>query len=101
MRFFSPPGEALVDGARHHVFGHLDELHLLPKQLRKVDRVEFFLASVLTHRVDGRAQEMAVRDAGNLDRVLEGQEDALARSYLGIHLEQILAAKRTSPSVTS
>ena len=47
------------------------------------------------------AQEIGVADAGNLDRILERQEQPFAGALLGVHFEEILALKRTSPSVTS
>ncbi len=36
-------------------------------------------------------RKYAFDDAGDLDRILEREEDALLRALLGIHLEQILA----------
>src|SRR5262249_19996653 len=54
-------------------------------------RVEFGLAAVLADGVDGGAQEVVVSDAGDLDGILEGEEDALAGALLGVHVQQVLA----------
>ncbi len=39
----------------------------------------------------GEAQEVGDGDAGDLDGVLEGQEDAEAGAFVGFHLEDVLA----------
>ncbi len=44
--------------------------------------------------VERRLEEVGVGDAGDLDRVLEGEEDALAGALLGRHREQVLAVDR-------
>ena len=46
--------------------------------------VELRLAAVLAHRVERRLEEVGVGDAGDLDRILERQEDALAGALLGL-----------------
>ena len=40
--------------------------------------------------VEGGAQEELVADAGQLNGVLEGEEDAFAGPFEGLHLEQVL-----------
>ena len=47
-------------------------------------------AAVLAHGVERRPQEVDVVDAGDLDRVLEREEHALARALLGRQREQVL-----------
>ena len=65
-------------------------------------RIDLFLAARLADLVVRRAQEVRVRDAGDLDGILEREEDALLRALLGVHLEQILALVRDfDPPVTS
>ena len=59
--------------------------------LRKSTASSSVLAAVLADGVDRRLQEVDVADAGDLDRVLEGQEDALAGPLLGVHVQQVLA----------
>ena len=68
-----------------------DQLHLLAHQLQELDGVELGQAEVLALGVERRLQEVGVGDAGDLDRILEGQEHALAGALLGRHLEQVLA----------
>ena len=76
--------EALVDRAVEQRLVHLHQLHLLAHQLEEVDGVELRQAAVLAHGVERRLEEVGVADAGDLDRVLEGQEDALAGALLGV-----------------
>jgi hypothetical protein len=56
---------------------------------------------VLPERVQRGLEEVDVVHAGNLDRILEREEDALAAPALRRHLEQVLPLYRTSPPVTS
>ena len=86
--------EALVDGAVQEGLLHLDELRLLVEEREEVDRVELGVAAVPADGVDGRAEEVGVRDAGDLDRVLEREEHALARALLGRHAEEVPAQER-------
>ena len=72
---------------------HVEQRQLFLHELHELDRVELLLAAVLAHGVQRRLQEVAVRDAGDLDRVLEREEEALARPLLGIELEQVLAVE--------
>ena len=46
---------------------------------------------MLADGVDGGAEEVGVADAGDLDGVLEGEEDALAGALLRVHVEEVLA----------
>ena len=45
---------------------------------------------MLASCIDGGAQEVEVADAGNLDRVLEREEDTFAGAFLRRQLKQIL-----------
>ena len=91
MRFFSPPGEALVHGPLQQLLVHVHQLQPLVHELHEVHGVELLLAPMLPHGVDRRLQEVGVVHAGDLDRVLERHEEAFARALLGVELEQILA----------
>ena len=51
---------------------------LLAEQLEEVQRVDLGLAGVFALRVVRRLEELHRRDPGNLDRVLERHEQALA-----------------------
>jgi len=42
-------------------------------------------------RVVGEAQELAVTDAGYLDRILKGQKKAGSRTFFGFQRQQVLA----------
>ena len=53
--------------------------------------VDLLLAARLADLVVGRAQEVGVGDAGDLDRILEGEEDARLGALLRLQLEQVLA----------
>ena len=60
----------------------LDELHARPVRARRAS---------LAHGVERLLQEGGVGDAGDLDRILEGQEDARGGPLLGRQLQQVLA----------
>jgi hypothetical protein len=76
---------------------HVEQLHLLPDQLRELDGVELLLAAVLADGVERGLEEVAVVDARDLDRVLEGEEQAFGGALLGIHLQQVLAVEGDTP----
>src|SRR5262249_19967729 len=83
-------GESLVDRSLDQVLIDVHELRLLAGELQEVDRVELRLSPVLADRVHRVLQEIHVGDAGNLDRVLEGEKDSLARAGLRVHREKVL-----------
>ena len=101
MRFFSPPEKPVVDRAAHDLRLPVDQLELLLEQVEEVHRVDLLLAARLADLVVRRAEEVGVGDAGNLHRVLEGEEDARLGPLLGLQLEQILPSYVTEPPVTS
>ena len=83
-------GEPLVDRAAHEAAVHLDQLHPLlghGQELRHIERVE---APSAPQRVERGAQKVQVADPGDLDRVLEGQEDAGGGAVLGRQGQQVL-----------
>ena len=83
--------EAFVDRALHELLVDLDELRLLLHERQELDGVELAFALVSADRVERRLQEVDVAHAGNLDRVLEGEEYTLARALLRLEREQVLA----------
>src|SRR5439155_17105151 len=85
-----PAGEALVDRATGEALVHRDQLHLLLGEREEVHRVQLLLAAALAKRIERGPQEIEVADAGDLDWVLEGHEDARHRALLGREREQIL-----------
>ena len=68
--------EALVDGPAHQVLRHLDDGGLLLDQRHEVHGVELLLAPMGAPGVHRRLEEVDVADPGDLDRVLEREEDA-------------------------
>ena len=84
-------GEPLVDRAAHEAPVHLDERHLLLGEREELHRVELVEPALAAERVERGAQEVEVADAGDLDRVLEGEEDPRCGPLLGRHGEQVLA----------
>src|SRR3546814_779267 len=86
-----PAGEADVDRPLQHVVAHVELLGLGAHQLHELHGVELALAAVAPDRIQRLFEEGGVRHAGDFDRVLEGQEDALAGTLLRRHLQQVLA----------
>ena len=89
---------------------HLQERHLLAHQLAELARRQLLdaaavrsgiLGAGIAHIRDRHAQEVRHRDAGNDRRVLEGQEQALARPLIRLPLEDVLALVADAASVTS
>src|SRR5579885_3236990 len=70
-------GEPFVDGATEETIIHLHQPDPLLDQLQKLDGVELRLAAVLADGVERGLHQVNVVDAGDFDRVLEGQKHAL------------------------
>jgi hypothetical protein len=83
--------KAFVDAAVEKLGAHVEQLHLLAHQVVELERVELVLAAPGLHGVVGQAQELAVADAGDLDRVLEREKDAGARALFRRQREQVAA----------
>ncbi len=102
LRFFSPPEKPAFTDPAHDRGVHLDELELLLHEVEEVQRVDLLLAARLADLVVRRAQEVRVGHAGDLDRILEREEDAGLRAHLRLQLEEVLPVVRsTVPPVTS
>ena len=84
-------GEAFVDAAVEEIGIHFEQLHLFAHEVVELERIELVLAALRLHRVVGESQELAVGDAGDLDRVLKTEEHAGTRTLLGLEFEQVLA----------
>jgi len=82
-------GEALIDRAVEEFLLHADRLHLGLHPREEVHRVVLGQAAVAAHRVDRSLEEVGVGHAGNLDRVLEGEEEPGAGAFLGRQGEQV------------
>ena len=83
--------KAFVDATTQELGAHLEQLHLLAHEVIELERVELVLAAFGLHGVVGQTQELAVADAGDLDRILEREEDAGTCPRFGCQLEQIAA----------
>src|SRR6185369_211687 len=78
-------GEAFVHRPLDERLVDVHDLGLLLHQGEEVDGVQLRLSAMLADRVGGRLQEIDVADAGDLDRILEGQEHAFARPLFRAH----------------
>jgi hypothetical protein len=77
------PGEALVKRSVQEAVVDLEHGQASLHEFQEIEGVELGFAPVAALTVERAAQELGVRHAGNLDRVLEGQEDAGAGTRLG------------------
>ena len=69
--FFSAR-KPFIDAAVQKIGVHFQQLHLVAHEVVKLQRVEFFLATLFLMRVVRQAKKLAVDDAGHLDRILKG-----------------------------
>ena len=91
LRFFSPPeNPSLTLRSRNSGFISSSFIFSRTKSSNSSGSSSS-LAALRLHRVVGETQELAVGDAGNLDRVLEREEHAGARPLLGLLVEQVAA----------
>src|SRR5690606_19254607 len=86
-------GEAGVDGAAEEGLVHLQLGHVLLDELQEVDRPELVEAARGAHGVDRRAQEVHVADAGDLDGMLEGEEETAGGALFRCEREQVGAVE--------
>ena len=68
-------------------------LAALAHQAEKIGRRKLGLAAVLAQRVQRGAQKIHGGDAGDFERILEGEKDALGRALVGLQRQEILAFK--------
>ena len=87
-------GEAFIDGTIEELLVQLDHLGLLLQELEEVDGSHLLFATLGADGVQRRAKEVAVVDARDLDRVLEGEEDALAGTLFRLVVEEVLSLKQ-------
>ena len=94
MRFFSPPEKPTLRGALQHLGIHFELLGPLLHVAHEVGGRQLGLASRLALGIHGGLEERHGGDAGDLDRVLEGQEQALGGADLGVHVQHVLAVEQ-------
>ena len=83
--------EAHVERAPHHAVVDAERRPLRLDQLEELHRVQFLLAAMPAAGVDRGLEEGGTPHARNLDRVLEGEEDAGERPFLDAHGQQVRA----------
>ncbi len=90
-RFFSPPEKPTFTG-RFSISMSMWSRSALPLTNFMNSGVDISAQSArLAHRVGGRAQEREPGDAGDLHRILEGEEHALGGALFRLHLEDAFA----------
>ena len=95
-------GEPDIDRALQQIVADLEQLQLGAHRAQELAGVELGLAAVAAAGVERGAQEIHVVHAGDLDRVLEREEQPLARPLVGRHRQQVapeIGAR--CPAVTS
>ena len=90
-------GEADIDAAAQHVLVDAELAGGLAHALHEFRRRQLRLAALLALRVERRAQERHGGDAGNFDRILEGEEQPLGGALVGLHREHVLAVEQHLP----
>ena len=91
LRFFSPPENPSFTGRFTRSTSKSSSFTRSRIRPRKSTCVELGLAAVFADLVDRGFQEVGVVHAGDLDRVLEGEEDAAPRPLLRGQLRDVLA----------
>ena len=91
-------GEADVHSPLEQRFVHVQYLDLVAHLCEEVHRVELGLPAMPAERVDRRLEEVGVVHAGDLDRVLEGEEHAFAGPLFRREVEQRVPFEEDLPS---
>ena len=90
LRFFSPPENPSLTDRLMKLRSISTSFIFSLAKLEEVHRVELVEPALAAQRVERGAQEVEVPDAGDLDGVLERQEDPGGGAVLGRHREQVL-----------
>ena len=94
MRFFSPPEKPTLTAAAQHVLVDAELARDLAHALHEFGHLELGLAALLALRVERGAQERHGGDAGNFQRILEGEKKALGGALVGRQGENVLAVEQ-------
>src|SRR3546814_2002946 len=86
-----------IDRAFEHLLIHPEHVRLRPRELEEFAPRKRRLAPRLALAVQGFAQKLDVGDAGNLDRILEAEEQPGGSAFVGFEGEQIFAHERDRP----
>ena len=90
LRFFSPPEKPSLTERLSSVCSISSSFILSFTNVQKLHGVEF-RAALLADFVERGLEKIGAVHAGNLDRVLEGEEQSFARAFLRVEVEQVLA----------
>ena len=94
LRFFSPPEKpSLTERLSRSSFNSSSFIFSFTS-VEELHRVQLGLALVLADFVQRGLEEIGAVHAGNLDRILEREEQPFARALLGVEVEQVLAVSR-------
>ena len=93
FRFFSPPEKPTLSGRRSISWVTCSRSETSLHLAHEVGRRQFVQPSLLALGVQRGLEERHRRDARNLDRILEGEEDARRRPLVRVERQQILAAE--------
>ena len=94
VALFLAAREPDIDLALQHFGVDLERLGLGTDQFEEGRRRDLGLAARLALGIQGGAQESHVADTGDLDRILEGQEQTGRSPIFGVHVQQVLAVQR-------
>ena len=84
-------GETLVDGAGGELVAEVDDGALLAHELEELGGGHRLQSQVLALGIDSGAHEVDHAHAGNLDGILESEEEAEVAAFLGGQVEQVVA----------
>ena len=85
VALFLAAGETFVDRARGERAVHLQQIHFLVELRVVIGRLEFLaFGQARLHR---GAEEIGDRHARDFARILKREEEAFARAFVGLHLE--------------
>ena len=93
-RFFSPPEKPTLTGPLQHVRGDVELLGDALHQLHELGRRQLAQALRFAMRVERRLEEGHGGDAGDLDRILEGEEQARHRALVRLQVEDRCAVQQ-------
>src|SRR4029077_4569054 len=91
VAFLLAAGKTDIDRALQQILADVQELELGAHRPEKLAGVELGLATITALRVERGAQEIHIVYARDLDRVLEGEKQPLARPLLCRHREEVAA----------
>ncbi len=89
VAFFLTAGEAFVDCAGGKFSIHFQEIHFLVERFIVTDGVD--VLAFREARLEGGADEVGIRDAGDFVRILKSEENSGAGTLVDRHFGDVLA----------